>query len=286
MKWFNKVLYMAILNVTMPSNAMFKEPTEFVVIKIPDGVGLCDQMYFYALGTSIEKKGYPVKYHVPCCESERFQLLKAFPYLNFKMVTTTEANRHRCFVVSHLENYETCLNCRPPSYIRKTCCHDRLIDYSKYFSFKENILDDVNLKILQKIRSLICPIGVHVRRGDMASPQGYIFVPPVDYFVKATRKAKELFPDAYFFFFSDEPNYVKQNILLQLDANIKYEAVDVNDFSKGYMDMFLMSECKHQIRSQGSMGEMSYILNKYSQKKLIAPKKCRKDVTVTPDFEI
>ncbi|MDR2107401.1 MAG: alpha-1,2-fucosyltransferase [Holosporaceae bacterium] len=284
MKRIEKTVYITAAAIVI-SCALSKEPTE-IVIRMGEPARLCDQMYLYVLGTSIEKRGFSVKYHVPYIENKNFQLLKAFPYLNFKMISSFEADKYKKFNISHGENYDVCLNCRPPAYILKINCHDRLIDYSKYFYFDKKILDAVNLKILEKIRAQPCAIGVHVRRTDMSISHDYFSALSADYFIKAVQKAKELFRAPYFFFFSDDVDWVKKNILPQLKADTKYEVIDVNDYSKGYMDMFLMSECKHQIRSQGSMGEMSYILNKYPLKKLIAPKKCRTDVNVTPDFEI
>jgi hypothetical protein len=91
-----------------------------------------------------------------------------------------------------------------------------------------------------------------------------------DYFVEAIKVATKMFPDASFFFFSEEPSYIEQEILPRLNPNIEVE-VAKNDANKCYMDLLLLAACKHVIASQGAMGPMAFILNKHPDKKLIVP---------------
>lgn len=153
----------------------------------------------------------------------------------------------------------------------------------EYFHFEDSILDDKNLEILQRIRTEKCPVGVHVRRGDDAARN---VTSPAQYYVKAVNKVKEIFADASFFFISDEPDYVKNKLLPMFDSQMKIEIIDINDVNTSYKDFFLMSECKHQIRSFGSMGAIAYLINRYPGKKLISPSVVRVYSNIKPDFII
>jgi hypothetical protein len=152
----------------------------------------------------------------------------------------------------------------------------------EYFYFTDSIMDQRNMKILRKIRKERCSIAVHVRRGDDADNG---IATNADYFVKAIQKAEELWSNCYFFFFSDEQEYVKDTIFPKL-IHTRKKIVDINDVDHWYRDLFLMSECKHQIASQGSMGKIAYLINKNPGKKLIAPLITRTYKNIKPDFLI
>lgn len=38
----------------------------------------------------------------------------------------------------------------------------------------------------------------------------------------------------------------------------------------GYRDLYLLSQCRYTVKSQGSFGEYAYMLNKRQDKKLVA----------------
>jgi hypothetical protein len=240
--------------------------------------------------------------------SRTFQLLQAFPYIECDIATEKELEFYKnknFFIVSdryYNESWSFGKEVIPPvriivqniEYWRR--CQDAVgymlragdeltiqKECYEYFHFEDSILDDKNLAILEKIRSEKCPIGIHVRRGDDAM-RGE--ASPSQYFVKAVKRVKEMFPESSFFFVSDEPDFVKEEILPKLDKEIKVELVDINDVDAAYKDLFLLSECKHQIRSQGSMGAIAYLINRHNDKKLIAPKSVRAFSNITPSVVI
>ncbi|MDR3256292.1 MAG: alpha-1,2-fucosyltransferase [Endomicrobium sp.] len=298
-------------------NKLVKDPCVIMTIEH----GLVDQLEFFVVGQQIKKLGYKVKYDISwyknvghasdpkkSVDSRSLQLLKAFPYIEFDMASDEEIKLYK-------ENFAFCVDSKhqkrswrfgkkikPPIYISVenidwwNLCQDVSADIlrfgsedtalnncSKYFHFEDSIMGGVNTKILERIRKAKHSIGVHVRRGDDARHGA---ATSLDYFLKAVKKAKELFPNSYFFFFSDEPEYVKDNIFTKLGSDIRKEIINVNDVDSCYKDLFLMSECKHQIRSQGSMGAIAYLLNKYSGKKLIAPARVRMYSNIKPDIVI
>ena len=67
--------------------------------------------------------------------------------------------------------------------------------------------------------------------------------------------------ETYYYFFSDESDWVRGGLLKDLPLTDNYRVVDINGSDKGYMDLFLMACCKHQITSKGTMGKYAAILN-------------------------
>jgi hypothetical protein len=181
-----------------------------------------------------------------------------------------------------IANYEDCPEIRQ-HLLRHLSKEMALRKCREYFHFTDSIMDKKNMEILKKVRKETQSCGVHVRRGDNAE---HGVAKATDYFIKAVKKAGELWANCYFFFFSDEPEYVRYNIFPKLDWIKRKEIVDINDVNHCYRDLFLMSECKHQIASQGSMGIIAYFINKNPQKKLIAPRCTRAYNNIKPDFTI
>jgi hypothetical protein len=235
--------------------------------------------------------------------SRTLQLKQAFPYIDFIEASDEEVKFYKkhfrfpkrkgywrfgdnikppLYMPMHIDKWRFCkevsagmLRFNEQNIVQQECY--------EYFHFEDSIFDDKNLKILQRIRKEKCPVGIHVRRGDDAV-RGV--ASSVEYYVKAANKVKELFPDASFFFISDEPNYVKNELLPIFDSKIKIEIIDINDVNTSYKDLFLMSECKHQVRSFGSMGAIAYLINRYPGKKLISPSVVRVYSNIKPDFII
>lgn len=122
----------------------------------------------------------------------------------------------------------------------------------------------------QKWKKLIMDgqsVCVHLRRGDYVKPgSAYVDLSSTDYYRKAMDYAKSILPDAKFFFFSDDLDYVKG--VFQSD-NVYY--VDCNKGSNGYLDIKLMSLAKVNIMANSTFSYWaSYIDNEH--KTVIYPK--------------
>ncbi|MDR1391990.1 MAG: alpha-1,2-fucosyltransferase [Clostridiales bacterium] len=273
--------------------------------------GLCDQMKYYLIGEEIKNLGFKLKYDLSWYDeypvkdgtnARNFQLIDLFPQLEFEIASKEEAALYRkkfFFNGENLSNqWHISEKIKSPLYINATfgdawaLCYEAqsaIKDQEKYkncFQLDESVLNQKNLEMLKKIRSKECAVGVHVRRGDMSESDenSYFKVPELNYFVNSINIMKKKFPNSYFFFFSDDPNYVEEIIFPKFETNLNGEIVNINDTKNCFMDFFLLCECKHQIRSQGTMGEFSYILNKNPNKILIAPKNCRIDLHIKPDI--
>jgi hypothetical protein len=121
-------------------------------------------------------------------------------------------------------------------------------------------------------------VCVHVRRGDYVTDKNtnvYHGVCSMEYY----HKAIELLLDngivnPYFFVFSDDPNWVRENLKLKYPIKI----VDIN-LDKPYEDLRLMSRCKHFVIANSSFSWWGAWLSPNSDKIVIAPKQWITDET-------
>lgn len=135
------------------------------------------------------------------------------------------------------------------------------------FKFKKELSVD-NLEVLQRIQSKNS-VSIHVRRGDYQNFKSIHKVCEQDYYDIAIDKILSLFPDAFFYIFSDDINWVNNNF--KKIAN-KKEVVSINFGINSVNDMRLMSLCNHNIISNSSFSWWAAYLNMNSTKTVIAPR--------------
>lgn len=113
-------------------------------------------------------------------------------------------------------------------------------------------------------------VSIHIRRGDYFSDlyRNIYGVCDIFYYEKAIRMINEKFPGCKIFVFSDDLNWVKNNIHFQSDVTY-VENFDINP----YWYIYLMSLCKHNIISNSSFSWWGAYLNKNPEKVVIAPQK-------------
>ncbi len=96
-------------------------------------------------------------------------------------------------------------------------------------------------------------------------PHGNLFI---QYGKDYLREAMKLFSsDAFFFIFSNDINFAKQNIPEEMLGRVKFIEGEPH-----YIDLHLISLCKHNIISNSSFGWWGAWLNQNPTKKVIAPK--------------
>lgn len=127
-------------------------------------------------------------------------------------------------------------------------------------AFRKDIaLDEKNSDMLLHLKQPNA-VAVHVRRGDYTDPSvNYIYggICTPEYYQKAIAKAASLIPDAHFFFFSDDKEYVK--------ANFKVDNMTIVDFNKGdksFLDMYLMAHASNMILANSTFSWWAAMLNK------------------------
>ena len=150
----------------------------------------------------------------------------------------------------------------------------------KYFNdFEENIRSDFSFKaaldgenLETSVRMRGCnSVSLHVRRGDYVThaPTAKILnACSIDYYYKAISRIGEKVPAPHFFVFSDDQQWVRNNLKVPFPA----EYIDRNHGMQSYIDMQLMSLCKHQIIANSSFSWWGAWLNVNPEKIVIAPR--------------
>jgi hypothetical protein len=133
-----------------------------------------------------------------------------------------------------------------------------------------NVNDENNKIVAQIVNSN--SVSVHVRRGD------YLHKPIMalngvcsrEYYEEAIALMEQQHPGASYYFFSDDPEWVK-NEIVQFAPN--HTIIDHNTGNNSWKDMYLMSLCRHNIIANSSFSWWGAWLNRNENKIVIAPQK-------------
>lgn len=112
-------------------------------------------------------------------------------------------------------------------------------------------------------------VSVHVRRGDYLDPENTAMFGNIctdRYYETAIRLVKEQVPGAHFYLFSDDIPYVSQKY-----QGDEYTIVDINHGKDSFYDMWLMSQCKHNICANSTFSFWGARLNGNDDKIMIRP---------------
>lgn len=135
------------------------------------------------------------------------------------------------------------------------------------FTFNTPELSETMKNYERKIKesNSVC---VHIRRGDyleLNDIYGGICTPA--YYEKAMKQMEEWYSDCHFFVFTNDVSWVKQNY-----KQDNLTIVEGNDEDTGYIDMYLITQCKHFILANSSFSWWGCYLSSSQEKKVIAPK--------------
>lgn len=112
-------------------------------------------------------------------------------------------------------------------------------------------------------------VSVHVRRGDYLAPENAAIFGNIctdAYYRTAMEYVKKQFPNAHFYLFSDDKDYVKKRY-----TGIEYTIVDINHGKDSLYDMWLMSSCRHNICANSTFSFWGARLNTNEEKIMIRP---------------
>ena len=147
-----------------------------------------------------------------------------------------------------------------------------------YFKFyEEEIKQDLefNQAIIDKNKDLAAKINsvnsvsLHVRRGDyvnLPSANSFHGLCSIDYYNEGVKLIADKTGPIELFVFSDDVAWCRQN--LKFDFPIHF--IETND---AYSDMYLMTQCKHNIIANSSFSWWGAWLNNNADKIVVAPKK-------------
>jgi len=127
-----------------------------------------------------------------------------------------------------------------------------------------------NSELARAIRESIA-VSVHVRRGDYVSNPKILSVYGVctpEYYIKAMERLRKAVPEARFFVFSDDPQWVAEVLAPRYPGLV---LVDHNRAGDSYNDMRLMSLCRHHIIANSTFSWWGAWLNPDPGKIVVAP---------------
>lgn len=119
-------------------------------------------------------------------------------------------------------------------------------------------------------------VSLHVRRGDYMEPKFYKRYGTVcsqAYFQRAVEMMLAQVPQAHFYIFSDDVEWVQQNLRLP-----RATVVSCNRGADSWQDMMLMSLCRHNIICNSTFSWWGAWLNANPEKRVIAPSRWLADV--------
>lgn len=134
--------------------------------------------------------------------------------------------------------------------------------------FKFKNLSTKNLEIANKLKDE-SSVSLHIRRGDYMNLSMYQGICSEDYYIRAIEHFKENIPSPHFYIFSNDISWSTE---FAQRLNIDFTIIDHNTGVNSYQDMYLMSQCKHNIVANSSFSWWGAYLNSNPNKIVIAPK--------------
>lgn len=268
-----------------------------IVVKLQGGLG--NQMFQYAFGLSLattkklklyfdltflEEPVLDNTYTKRNYELDIFKNIKTksispiLLFLNKNIVTRKIANKLGCKILSNYyeqtfsfdENIGKEVNsCLYVGYWQSYKYFNSHIDLiKKSFIFPENSLNIYNLSILKTIRQC-ASCSIHIRRTDYLSKNAlnYHGTCSLDYYQKAIKLICTRIKNVQFFIFSDDYIWAKENIKVVVQNSILIEG----NHNNSWVDMFLMTQCSHNIIANSSFSWWSAWLNENPNKIIVAP---------------
>jgi hypothetical protein len=141
------------------------------------------------------------------------------------------------------------------------------------------VSDQITAKIISETNS----VAIHVRRGDYVSVKSVAQthgICSLDYYHSAIELMNKHVRTPTFFVFSDDPDWVQEN----LKTNLPIEYVNHNGSNNAFQDVRLISLCQHQVIANSSFSWWGAWLNPNPKKLVVAPKKWFLDVRDTSDM--
>lgn len=163
---------------------------------------------------------------------------------------------HNCFLVGYWQSEKYFKN------VASVIRHE--------FTFKLQLTNQ-NADIAEQVGK-VNAVSLHVRRGDYANNPNTSATHglcSLEYYQAAIKYITERVEQPVFFIFSDDVEWVKEN----LKMNFPCQYVAHNKGVESYNDMRLMSLCKHHIIANSTFSWWGAWLNSNAEKIVIAPKR-------------
>ena len=139
------------------------------------------------------------------------------------------------------------------------------------FCIKDSCLSLEVKKMGMKLYQTPSSVSIHIRRTDYAVYPYYFL--PLQYYRRAVEYIQDKLAEPVFYVFSDDPDWVEQHF----DIQAPFQVIRGHT---GIEDMYLMSQCRHNITSNSSFSWWAAWLNQNKDKIVIAPQKYRHDASL------
>jgi len=261
------------------------------------GGGLGNQMFQYALARNYLKQGKKVVANIASNinqGTESFSLCKVFnnivldfggdeikqkiiqqnsdlaaPFKNFRIsVENMQLNIIKEADMSLLEITGGIIRGLHQNYLFAQKVEKELKD-----DFTFNIKDDFKLVMVSEMVTKMNCVSVHIRRGDYLTDSNRYYYGGIcteKYYDKAMKEIESKVGKCIFCFFSNDMNWVKDHFKM---TNAIYIESNMFDNYQDWYDMYLMSQCKHNIIANSTFSWWGAWLNQNQGKIVIAPKK-------------
>lgn len=155
-------------------------------------------------------------------------------------------------------------------------------DIRDKFKFKSK-LNQLNSQLIDEITQSNS-VSLHIRRGDYISSERtnkFHGICSMEYYEKSIKYISLKVSKPFFYIFSDDPIWVKNNLKIKSPHSF----ININNGKDDYLDMRLMSNCKHNIIANSTFSWWGAWLNNNPDKIVIAPKKWFNNKSInTNDF--
>lgn len=138
-------------------------------------------------------------------------------------------------------------------------------------------IDTKNQLMIKKMKN-VNSVSVHVRLGDYVGCKMYENICTPRYYKNAIDYIKKLQPEVKFFVFADEIEKAREYFY-----NEEVEFVELNSGENSYLDMLLISSCKHHIMANSSFSWWGVFLSEFKEGIVLTPSKWLNGVE-TPDI--
>lgn len=265
--------------------------------------GLGNQMFQYAFMEALKSKGRDVKaslgFYNKHPSAMPFSLCSVFPEIDIEYISDSDFDvidkqwkdtKKRGIGKEFYQNYSERFfwvediaqepgTFHPEVFLTKNCVFVGFWQTEKYF---RNIRDKLVCKFKFARASLALRnfaeklsdeayVSVHVRRGDyLTYEDSYMGICTPKYYEAAIEYIKSKEQNAKFIFFSDDMDWVKNNIFVP--EAVFCEKSKFDDY-EDWFDMYLMTKCKHNILANSSFSWWGAWLNQNKRKIVIAPDK-------------
>lgn len=265
-----------------------------IIVEVTGGLG--NQMFQYALYRRLQLLGKDVKLDLSFYHTK--QTLRKFELGIFKLPLQVADQREICCLKGYTNDASRIQKAFTTRIYKHSCiytedldkgCQDMVLQKdSVYLSgywqnecyFKEirnRILEDFTFpkEVTDRKQDMVRQmkgsnsVSVHVRRGDyLQSGNAGIYggICTLTYYRKAMDYMREHIQNPQFYIFTDDPEWVKQNLYEDGMCLIQHEAGDPD-----YLDMYLMSQCTAHIIANSTFSWWGAWLDRSERKTVVSP---------------